>query len=262
MEDATFAASVGTGGEAVGVAGGTVGVSTAANRDSSSVNAFADQATLNATTGEIGILAQTQDTVSSNLALSTAIAIAIGAGVGGATSISDISPDVEAYLGFGATASAGGNIGINADAANAAAAQTSGAGYGPIAIGASVSHAASIGSTNAYINGTILASASVSVTATAADSASTSAAAVAGGLIDVVQGGVATSTVSPDVGATAPGNIHSSGAVYVSALVTPSASADVLGVSAAEFTGVGGSVAIATASPSVTATVGARPAGC
>ena len=165
---------------------------------------------------------------------------------------------MSAYVDQGAILSAGAQspITVKAVANNVATAQTQGiAVAGFLAVGATISDATANGSLSAHVDGSIDGSGAVNVLAQGADTANASSNAVAGGIL-AGSGAVANSTVAPTVQAYTDGSkLNSAGAVTVTANETPQSIANVTGVAAGGLA-VGVSTSDATASPTVTATVG------
>ncbi len=229
-ENATINSEIVTAAVAVGVQGGSVGISLADNTVSSGITAYADNATITSTGGQISIGASSQDSVNT-LSVATSIAAALGGAAAGGSASADVSPIVSAYVGSGATLNAAGAISLNATTTNGASASTYGIAIGFLAVGTSTATASADGSTMAYIDGGVTGCGSLTVQATANDSSDAQATAFAGGII-AGGGAAAAATTAPAVTADVDGNgaISSTGTVEVNAQDTPDAQADTLGL--------------------------------
>ena len=109
---------VGSGAIAIGVVGGSLGISTVETTFTSSVSAYIDNAAVTTTNGgNIKISASSQDTATT-LGVATSLALTLGGAGAGATITVNVSPNVEAYAGSGASLSAAGDIDIAATANN------------------------------------------------------------------------------------------------------------------------------------------------
>ncbi len=229
-ENATINSQIVAVAGAVAIAGGSVGISVAQNTVDSTITAYVDNAKVTSSAGDISIGASSSDSVNT-LSVATSIAAALGGAGAGAGASATVNPAVEAYEGSGATLNAAGSISIAAGESNSAAATTFGIAVGFLAIGTSAATATADGSSSAQIYGAITGCANLTVQAAAADSSNTLAFALAGGII-AGSGAAAISTTAPGVMAAINNNstITASGTVQVSALQTPYASAESIGV--------------------------------
>ncbi len=254
-ENATIDSTVAEGTATVGIAGGSIGISLATNTDKSTVKAYLDNANVTSTNGGIGITATTTDTITS-LSVATSLSISIGASGAGGDAESEISPTVEAYAGSATQLSAAHDITISATTTNDSEADTYGASGGLLAIGTATTEAKANGSITAHVDGVITSSDNITVRATATHTADASATALAGGIVSGA-GAQADSFASPTVEAfTGNNNLTARQAVMVTATFTPKAISEAIGVSVAEYVGVGASIANATVAPTVSAHVG------
>ncbi|MFI5455223.1 MAG: beta strand repeat-containing protein [Isosphaerales bacterium] len=190
------------------------------------------------------------------MALAGAGAIVVGAAGAGATSTT--SPTVDAGVASGASLSAGNNVSIVSQSHDHAGSQAIGAGLGIVGVGISVATATDGEMTKAHsdLNVNLTAGNNISVTANGVDDASAKSVAAAGGIVSG-DGGDATATINPTISATTAGGgkLSAPATITVAATLTPQSSANVVGVAAGALA-VGASVANATDSPAVTATVG------
>ncbi len=208
------------------------------------------------TGGAISIGASSNDSTTA-LAVATAVAAALGgAGAGGNANV-DISPSVNAYAGSGATLYSQNATSITATSNNSAKATTYGiAAAGILAIGSSTSSVLTNGSVTAHVDGKVTGSSSLMVQAAATNTSDAEATAFAGGII-AGDGAGAYATTSPTVSAYTLGNITATGAVQITATVTPQAIAKALGVAVGGVS-IGVSLTQATVSPMVSAYAGAN----
>ena len=254
-ENAPITSEVGAGAGSGAVIGGSIGVSLASNTVSSNISAYADNAKVTSTGGQISIGSSSNDS-GNTLSVATAIAAALGGAGAGSNATATVSPNVSAYAGSGATLNASGSIMITATTTNTAIAKTFGIAGGFVAIGTSTTTATASGSANAYVDGAITGSNSLTIQAMATDSSDAEATAFAGGVVSG-EGAGSTATTSPTVQAyTGINPITTTNAMNVTATVIPTATAKAFGVAVAAGVGIGASVTNATVAPTVQAYVG------
>ncbi|MCY3016429.1 MAG: Ig-like domain repeat protein [Planctomycetota bacterium] len=253
---ATFNASVTAVAVAGGLIGGSIGVSTIANTDSSAVTARVSTGTVTSTSGGVSIAATATDTTGTMLGVATAVTVGIG-GAGAGTDVrSDFSPTLLSTIASGATVAArAGTVSITSTLTSLAKAETYGAAGGLVAIGTASGSATANGRIDALANGTITAG-SIAVNSHATTTADFSGTGLAGGLIAQAVG-TATATASPSVNALvgSAATLTATGLVVIYATATPSAIAKSTGVAVAAGA-LGASIATSTASPSVNAGIG------
>ncbi len=254
-ENATITSQIATAATAVGLEGGSVGLSLAENTVESGLSAYVDDAKVTSSGGQIAIGASSNDAVTT-LSVATSVAAAEGAAGAGARASAVNSPDVEAYAGSGTTLSALGDISITATTTNSATAMTHGIAAGFVALGGSVATATADGSTVAHNDGKVTGCDNLTVQATASDSSAAFAFALAGGII-AGSGAAATATTAPFVSAAINDNsaITSTGSVGVIADQTPDAQAESIGVDVGLFS-IGTNVSAATVSGMTSSYVG------
>ena len=192
----------------------------------------------------------------SSMAGSGAGAILVGAAGSDATSTA--SPTVDSEAAAGASLTAANDVSLEATSNATALAQAIGAGLGVAGVGISIATATDGGSTDAHsdANVNLTGGDDVSITSSGVDTATADSTAGSGGIVSG-DGADGTATIDPTITATTGngGQIDAVDEVSVVASITPTATADVMGVSAGALA-VGASVANATDSPSVTATAG------
>ena len=253
-EIANVDAQVGSGAIAIGVIGGSIGISTAENKITSSIKSYIDNATVTSTGGAIALTALSQDSATT-LGVATSLAAAVGGGIAGAAITVNVSPTIEAYTGSNVTLKTPVNFTVLADSLNSAQGETVGASGGLTAIGSSNATSTASGSVSAHVDGPVPQAANVNVLAGATNTSDASATAVAGGLISG-SGAEADAVTSPAVSAFIGNvNVTTSGGIQVAATVTPKADATVHGV-AAGLVAVGASIARAPPAPTGNAYLG------
>ncbi|MEI8370631.1 MAG: Ig-like domain repeat protein [Planctomycetia bacterium] len=262
---ATFNASVTAVAVAGGLIGGSIGVSTIANSDSSAVTARVSTGTVTSTSGGVSIAATATDTTGTMLGVATAVTAAIGGAGAGAASTTTFAPTVTTGVAAGATVSAvAGAVTVGSRLTSDARATTYGAAGGLVAIGTSTSKATANGIITAAVDGTVNGK-SIAVTADATTSATVRGTGLAGGMVSGA-GAESTAISSPSVtarvGATGilRGNLTgttttAADSVQIAATSNPSANATAIGVAVGALAGIGVSLASATAAPTVRATV-------
>ena len=178
-------------------------------------------------------------------------------GLAGACASATNSPVLDGYLASGAVIESAGEVIVRSTMTTRAEGDASGGGGGGVVgIGASVVDARARGRAKAYVAGEIESASAIMIESIAATTADAGAKAVAGGIV-AGAGGDAEAVSSPVVEAysSAASHLTATGAVEVSATLTPQAVAVVEGTSGGAFD-VGVSRSIATVAPLVRASVG------
>lgn len=243
---------------AVGLGAG-VGVANFHNDNTAFID---DNATINAgAAGTITLNAKLTENISALAIAGTGGVVAIDAAVAMLGSTGSVS----AALGDDITIDRTALVRVEADDDRTLEAETTGVSVGAVAAGASVTTATIGGTTSATVGNDARIGQNVAhnvggveVEADAAHTAIAKARAAKGGLGLAASGTVSTATVDPSVIASVgPGSqIKAQGDVLVSANAASSARADSIGINVSAGASLGASVALATASPTIVASLG------
>src|SRR5262249_22242312 len=112
-ETSTFDAEVGSGALSFAIAGESAGASIASNTADTTVQAYADNASL-VPEAATACDPHAQDIAPQTLVVAPSVAITLGGTGAGATATATVAPTVEAYAGGGATLQADGTVTVTA----------------------------------------------------------------------------------------------------------------------------------------------------
>ena len=239
------------------VAGLSVGLSTGNNTISKDIKAYAANATLTSGAGGTSITATSAGTISSTV-VGTAVGVTItGISESGAFAEAEVNNTVEAYADADTVMNSTGDINIAASATDTISQNTVGVSIGLVAAAGESTTSARVDDTiRAYMDGTVNSGQNLAVSAASDMTLDTEAVAMSGGIFNGA-GADADAHINPTLEAYIGNHaITVTNDVSVLALSQAEAEADAVGVSVGGIS-VGASLADATITPKVNASIGA-----